>query len=301
MERWKVSESSLPAGSDIRFREQGLWEKYRWQSFTAVAIVLLQAGLIAGLLYERKKRQDAEVESMHRMSELAHVNRNSTAGELSSSIAHELNQPLGSILTNSETAELILSSQSPDLNEVREIIADIKRDDLRASEVIRRLRSFMKRTPFETKDVDLNVLLREVFDFLSVQAEARDVALYLKASPETLRVKGDPVQLQQVVINLIVNSMDAMAAKSYERTVTGRAEINGGRMAVISISDSGPGIPTAKLSQVFDPFFTTKEQGMGIGLSIARTIILAHHGHIWAENDVGGGAVLRVSLPLSVA
>jgi signal transduction histidine kinase len=301
MQRWKVSESSLPAGSEIRFREQGLWEKYRWQSVTALAIVLLQTGLIVILLYERKKRQDAEVESMHRMSELAHVNRSATAGELSSSIAHEVNQPLGSILTNAETAELILSSQSPDLNEVREILADIRRDDLRASEVIRRLRSFVKRTPFETKDVDLNVILREVFNFLSVQAAARDVALYLKASPEVLRVKGDAVQLQQVVINLIVNSMDAMAAIPYGRTVIGRAERNGGRSGVISISDSGPGIPAEKLSQVFDPFFTTKEQGMGIGLSIARSIILAHHGSIWAENDAEGGAVFRISLPLSAA
>ncbi len=301
MMRWNVSESSLPAGSKIQFREQGLWEKYRWQSITTLAILLLQAGLIAILLHERKRRQNAEVESMRRMSELAHVNRSSVAGELSSSIAHELNQPLGSILTNSETAELILSTQSPDLNEIREILADIKRDDLRASKVIRRLRNFVKRTQFETKEIDLNAILREVFDFLSVQAAERDVTLDLKASPEMLVVKGDPVQLQQVMINLVVNSMDAMAATPDGRTVVGRAEIDSGNSGVISISDSGPGIPPENLSQVFDPFFTTKEQGMGIGLSIARTIVLAHRGRIWAENDAGGGAVLRVSLPLSAA
>ena len=120
------------------------------------AVLLLQAGLIVVPLYERKKRHDAEFESRHRMSELAHVNRSATAGELSSSIAHELNQPLGSILTNTETAELILSGQSPDLGEVREILADIRRDELRANEVIRRLRSFLKRTTFETRDIDLN-------------------------------------------------------------------------------------------------------------------------------------------------
>ena len=138
LERWQVNESSLPAGSEIRFREPGLWEKYRWQSVTAFSIVLLQAGLIAILLYERKRRHDAEFESRHRMSELAHVNRSATAGELSSSIAHELNQPLGAILTNTETAELILSSPSPDLGEVKEILSDIRRDDMRANEVIRR-------------------------------------------------------------------------------------------------------------------------------------------------------------------
>jgi signal transduction histidine kinase len=301
MQRWEVSESSLPAGSEIRFREPGPWEKYRWQSVTALSILLLQAGLIAILLYERKRRHNAEVESRHRMSELAHVNRSATAGELSSSIAHELNQPLGAILTNTETAELILSSPSPDLEEVREILADIRRDDLRANEVIRRLRSFLKRTAFETKNIDLNALMREVFDFLSMQASTRNVSLYLKAPPEALRVNGDSVQLQQVIINLIVNSMDAMAAMPYGRTVIGSAEMNGGKSAVISISDSGPGIPANKLAEVFDPFFTTKEQGMGIGLSIARTIVLAHQGRIWAENDPEGGAVFHVTLPLSAA
>jgi signal transduction histidine kinase len=301
MQRWQVAESSLPASSEIRFREPGLWEKYRWQSLFAFSIVLLQAGLILILLFEKKRRRDAEVESRHRMSELAHVSRSATAGELSSSIAHELNQPLGAILTNTETAELILSSPVPDLEEVREILADIRRDDLRANEVIRRLRSFLKRTTFETKDIDLNALMREVFDFLSTQASARNVSLYLKASPEALRVNGDSVQLQQVIINLIVNSMDAMAAIPYGRTVIGRAEMNGGKAAIISISDSGPGIPVDKLAEVFDPFFTTKEQGMGIGLSIARTIILAHKGRIWAENDAEGGAVFHVSLPLSAA
>lgn len=299
MQRWNVSESSLPAGSEIRFREPRLWDKYRWQSIAVIAALLLQAGFIMILLRERRKRRGAEIESRQRMSELAHVNRSATAGELSSSLAHELNQPLGSILTNAETAELILGSQSPDLNEVREILADIRRDDLRASEVIRRLRSFTKRTMFEAKDVDVNELMREVFDFLSVQASARNVALYLKASPEAVRIKGDPIQLQQVIINLIVNSMDAMVAIPYGRTVIGRAEMNGGKSVVISISDSGPGIPADKLARVFDPFFTTKEQGMGIGLSIARSIVLAHEGRIWAENQTEGGAVFHLTLPLS--
>jgi signal transduction histidine kinase len=296
MRRWNVS--NLPAGSEIRFRERSLWENDGWQSISVAAAFLIQAALISILLHERKKRSDAEFESRHRMTELAHANRQATAGELSSSIAHELNQPLGAILTNAETAELILDSTSPDLSEIREILADIRRDDLRASEVIHRMRSFLKRTPFETKDIDLNDTMREVFEFLSVQASARDIALYLQASPEALRVQGDPVQLQQVILNLMVNSMDAMAAMPNGRTVVGRTEMNGGSSAVISISDSGPGIPPNRLNEVFDPFFTTKQQGMGIGLSIARTIVQAHKGRIWAENVASGGAVFRLSLPL---
>jgi signal transduction histidine kinase len=298
MRRRNVSGSNLPPGSEIRFREPSLWENYRWQGISVAAAFLIQTALISILLHERKKRNDAEFESRHRMTELAHANRQATAGELSSSIAHELGQPLGTILTNAETAELILNSPSPDLSEVKEILADIRRDDLRASAVVHRMRSFLKRTPFEIKDIDLNDTMREVFEFLSVQASARNIALYLQASPEALHVRGDPVQLQQAILNLMVNSMDAMAAMPNGRTVVGRTEMNGGSSAVISISDSGPGIPPNRLNEVFDPFFTTKKQGMGIGLSIARTIVQAHKGRIWAENVAGGGAVFRLSLPL---
>jgi signal transduction histidine kinase len=299
MLRWNVGESSLPEGSEIRFREPTFIERYRWQSTAIFAALFVQAGLIAFLLHERHLRRDAEAESRNRMSELAHVNRQATAGELSSSIAHELNQPLGSILANAETAEMILKSERPDLEEIGEILADIKRDDQRAGEVIRRLRGYLTRTPFETKDIDLNQIMGETFKFLSVQASAHNIALYLQTAPGELRIKGDPVQLQQVILNLVVNSMDAMAAIPYGRTVIGRTELNGGSTVEISISDSGPGIPPDKLSQVFDPFFTTKDQGMGIGLSIARTIILAHKGRIWAENQSGGGAAFHFTLPLA--
>jgi signal transduction histidine kinase len=301
MRRWGVSESSLPPGSEIRFHEPSVWERYQWQIIAIAAALLIQAALISILLHERHKRSNAELESRHRMMELAHVSRHATAGELSSSIAHELNQPLGAILTNTETAQLMLNSPSPDLSEIKEILADIRRDDLRAGEVLHRTRSFLIRAPFEVKDIDINDTIREVFDFLSVQASDRNVALYLKPSSSPLPVKGDPVQLQQVIMNLMLNSMDAMVAMPYGRAVTGRTEMNGGSSAVISISDSGPGIPAERLNKVFDPFFTTKKQGMGMGLSIARTIVQAHKGRIWVENRVEGGAVFHLSLPIALS
>ena len=300
MQKWKVSKSSLPPGSEIRFREPTFWQRYRWQSIIVVATILVQATLIAILLQERRRRRYAEVEARKRMSELAHLNRLATAGEMSASIAHELNQPLGAILTNTETAESILKAATPDLAEVKEILADIRRDDQRANEVIRRLRSLVKLKPFETRIINLNETVREVFQFLSVQASIRNVTLDLQEAPEVLQVKGDPIQLQQVILNLVVNSMDAMATlPNNGRAVTGRTRICIGISAEISITNSGPGIPSEQLTRVFEPFFTTKEQGMGIGLSIARTIVQAHGGRIWAENQTEGGAVFHLSLPLA--
>jgi signal transduction histidine kinase/ABC-type uncharacterized transport system substrate-binding protein len=299
MQRWGVRESDLPRGSEIRFREPSFWERYRWQSLAIAAVLLIQAALISILLRERRKRNAAEAEARSRLSELAHVGRQATAGELSSSIAHELNQPLGAILTNAETAELILKSPHPDLAELREILADIRRDDQRASDVITRMRNFLKRTPFEIRELDLNDVMREAFAFLAVQASARNVALYYEACSEALPIRGDAVQLQQVILNIVVNSMEAMLAMPYGRAVIGHAELDGGTSATVSISDSGPGIPPDKLREVFDPFFTTKKDGMGVGLSIARTIIQIHKGRIWAENHPEGGAVFHLSLPLT--
>jgi ABC-type uncharacterized transport system substrate-binding protein len=158
MQRWGISEKNLPPDSTIYFREPTAWERYWWQIASVVAVLLIQAGLIAVLLREHRRRQLAEVQSRQRMAELAHVNRFSTAGELTASIAHEINQPLGAILTNAETADAILNSPSPDIAELKDIVKDILQDDRRAGEVIRRMRSLLKKAPFELKNLDLMTL-----------------------------------------------------------------------------------------------------------------------------------------------
>ena len=300
MQRWGISESRLPPDSKILFRSPTAWEQYYAYILAVTAAILIQTALIFWLLYEHRRRREAEVAARQRMSELAHMNRRATVGELSASLAHEINQPLGSILTNAETAELIANSPSPDMAEIKEIMADIKRDDQRAAEIIRRLRNILKKAPSETKDFDLNEVVREVFDFLAVQAGARDVTLSNVPAQQMLQVHGDQIQIQQVILNLIINGMEAMAdAPLEQRQIIGRTVQLDDRFAEISISDFGPGISSADLEKVFDPFFTTKTEGMGVGLSIARTIVETHGGRIWAEPHAAGGAVFRFTLPLA--
>jgi signal transduction histidine kinase len=299
MLRWGISQDSLPPGSEIQFREIPAWQRYSWHIAFVSAVVLIQAGLILILLHEHRRRRVAEVQARQRMAELAHINRFSTAGELTASIAHEINQPLGSILTNAETAQSILVSPHPDLEELKDIVDDILRDDRRASEVIRRIRSLLKKAPFEPKNIDLNELVRETVDFLSALAVGREVKLSSFISPVVLPIVGDRIQLQQVILNLVVNAIDAMAATSSDdRAIsirTSRVE----NFAELAISDRGPGIPEDKLKEVFEPFVTSKSKGMGVGLSIARTIVEAHDGRISANNEPGRGAVFRIKLPIS--
>jgi signal transduction histidine kinase len=299
LQHWNISESRLPAGSIVRFREPTVWQQYRWQIAAICAVVLLQGGLISGLVYERRRRLDVEAQARRRSAELAHINRYSMAGELTATIAHELNQPLGAILANTETAELMVKSPTPDLQEIGEILADIRRDNQRASEVISRLRSLLKKAPLELRGIDLNDVARETVGLLSAWAVARDVDLASVITPTPLPIKGDLIQLQQVIINLIVNAVDAMSAVpgAERRTTVSTARTDD--CADLCVSDAGPGIPALNLKQVFEPFFTTKAQGMGMGLSIARTIIDAHGGRLSAENHASGGALFRVRLPLA--
>jgi signal transduction histidine kinase len=298
MQRWGISESSLPPGSTVYFREPTVWERYWWQIASVVAVLLIQAGLITVLLREHRRRQLAEVQSRQRMAELAHVNRFSTAGELTASIAHEINQPLGSILTNAETADAILQSSTPDIAELKDIVKDILQEDRRATEVIRRMRSLLKKAPFELKQFDLNEIVQETIRFFSALAVGRKFEMANVITPDALPILGDHVQLQQVILNLVMNGIDAMKDTPGENRIisirTSRVE----NFAQLSVSDRGHGIPEDKLKEVFEPFFTSKAEGMGMGLSIARTIIQAHNGLISAKNRDHGGATFRIRLPL---
>jgi signal transduction histidine kinase len=298
LQRWNITESRLPPGSEILFREPTALQRYSWQIALITAVVLLQAGFISALLREHRRRQLAEAQSRQRMTELARVMRFSTAGELTASIAHEINQPLGAILTNAETADAILKSPTPDIAELKDIVKDISHDDRRASEVIRRMRSLLTKAPFELKNLDLNDVAREALEFLSSLAVARKVELTSLITQNALPILGDRIQLQQVILNLVVNGIDAMTDTPTENRIisvrTSRIE----SFAQLSVSDRGHGIPEDKMKEAFEPFYTSKAEGMGMGLSIARTIIEAHNGHISAKNRDHGGTTFRIRLPL---
>ena len=300
MQRWGISESRLPPGSEILFREPTAWEKYQWQiALTAIAL-LFQTALIVGLLYEHRRRRTVEVESHKRMAELAHLNRQTTAGELLASIAHELNQPLGAILSNTETAELMLDSPTRNDEEIKTILADIKRADQRATDVIQRLRRLFTKTRVEAQSVDLNEIVREVIGILAAQAAAHNVTLKTVLIPHPLNVKGDRVQLEQVILNLVVNAIDALAkaATDNRRIKVRTGLLDDEHTAELSVSDNGPGVRPDVLKQIFEPFFTTKHGGMGMGLAISRTIVEAHGGRLSAENRASGGAIFRLTLPV---
>jgi signal transduction histidine kinase/ABC-type uncharacterized transport system substrate-binding protein len=300
LNRWNISESLLPKPNEVLFRRPSAWEVYRWQVLAVSAAILIQAALIIGLLYERRRRLLAEVESRQRMAELAHINRYSMAGELTASIAHELNQPLGAILVNAETLEEMLRAPTLDVAELREITSEIRRDDQRAGRVIEHIRSLVKKVPIEVKQLDLNDVARDTLAFLSSLAIARQVQVRHVLAQVPLPIMGDSTQLQQVLLNLIVNALDATADKPIsERVIIVRTERSEGWIE-FSTSDSGPGIPPDKLKEVFEPFFSTKPSGMGMGLSIARTIVESHGGTIVAQNQTRGGATISVKLPVKL-
>jgi signal transduction histidine kinase/ABC-type uncharacterized transport system substrate-binding protein len=301
LKRWAIPEARLLPGSEIHFREPSLWEAYRRHILSAGAVFLVQGALIGGLLLERSRRLRAEMQARQRMAELARLNRYSVVGELTASIAHEINQPLGAIVVNAETAELITKSPKADWRELAEILGDIRRDGHRATDVIRRLRGLLGRMPVETKNIDLNQLVQDTSNLLSGYLAGRKTRLSTLIARAPVIVRGDSIQLQQVIINLVVNSVEAMSAVPAEdREVTIQTAVLDG-FGKVTVTDKGPGISADRLEEVFEPLFTTKAEGMGMGLAIARTIIKAHDGRIWAESLDGAGARFHIMLPFRKA
>jgi C4-dicarboxylate-specific signal transduction histidine kinase len=242
----------------------------------------------------------AEHEAQRSREQLAHVARVSTLGELSASIAHQINQPLTAIRTNAHVARRIMNASQPDVAEIRDILEDIVNDERRASDVIASVRALLRRGQLEMVRIDLPAAIREVATLIDDEVHLRQVSLGLQLDREPIAVHGDRVHLQQVILNLLQNALEAAADDRWppRRTVNVTCE-RVDHQACVRIEDSGPGLPPGREESVFEAFFTTKENGMGMGLSIVRSIVEAHGGTVQARNRRGGGAVFEVRLPLA--
>ena len=295
--RWELDERRLPEGSQVIFRQPTLWQTYRWHVAGATALIAVQAALILALLVQRRRRREAEAASRRLLGQIAHLDRVAGMGQLASSLAHELNQPLTAIRANAEAAHRLLGAARPDLAELRACLADVISDDQRASEVIRRMRGMLQRTDFASVPLALNELVASTLGLVANEALLHNVAINFRATANLPPAYGDVVQIQQVILNLMTNAITAAANGSAAPRTVGVWTMEAGAGQVeLGVQDSGKGIAGADLDQVFEPFFTTKLDGLGMGLAISRTIVEAHGGRLTAENAPAGGAIFRVRL-----
>ena len=297
---WQAALKGTP--SDIEYRvivgDQLKWVRSKVEvEFDRVG----QPLLAKGFLQDISKRKKSEEEAARLRNDLAHVTRVSTLGQLGQNIAHEVNQPLAAIVANAEAALRLLEEKEPDLKEVRLALGDIVSDQKRASEVVQRIRTLVKKEPPVHTRVDLNNLAEDAVKVVRSDATAKDASILVDKDDRLLSVQGDPVQLKQVVINLLVNSLDALdCSMATTRRITVKTGSENSTFVSLSVSDTGMGIGSEIEPRLFDPFFTTKSQGIGLGLSISRSIVEAHGGTIHAASNNEGGATFIVRLPVAM-
>ena len=245
---------------------------------------------------ERRQAQDALLAAQ---ADLAHAARVATLGEISASIAHEVNQPLAAIVTSGEAGLRWLRRDVPDLREVATTMGHVVAQGRRASEIVARIRSFLKKAPPQQDELQIDEIIEEATALVAREFAKDDVALAMEMEPGLPPIRGDRIQLQQVLVNLLINAAQAMSSQSGSRLVTLRTGTVDGESLAITVQDSGPGISPNDLPRLFDPFFTTKHGGMGMGLAICRTTAEAHGGQLSAESIPGSGATFRLTLPFS--
>jgi two-component system, LuxR family, sensor kinase FixL len=238
-------------------------------------------------------------ELLRNRQQLAHLTRVSTLGELAGSLAHELNQPLTAILSNAQAAQRFLATQPVDLAEVREILHDLVEDNHRASEVIRRIRALVKKGELEAAPLSIASVVRDVTLLVHSDAIVRGIRVFVSVAPELPPVHGDKVQLQQVMLNLLLNAFDASeSCPAVDHEVTIEAILDDADTIRVGVRDRGTGLADDTIDRLFLPFFTSKRDGLGLGLSISRSIVEMHKGRIWAENNKDHGATFYFTLPI---
>jgi signal transduction histidine kinase len=264
---------------------------------------LLQALQLVGEVFANAlSRHQGEHEMQRLRQELAHIGRVSAMGELTASLAHELNQPLTAILNNAQVAQRFLAADVVDIAEIREILDDIVADDKRAADVIQRLRLLLKKGDLEYVSLDINEIVTEVARLVMTDAAIRNVSVRLDVATGLPRVRGDRVQLQQVLLNLVLNGLDAMRKPGGgDRRLVIRTFRESESAVAVAVQDAGSGIPPGDAAHIFEPLYTTKPEGIGMGLAIARTIVGAHGGRLRGDSNADGGATFQFTLPVEKA
>jgi signal transduction histidine kinase/ABC-type uncharacterized transport system substrate-binding protein len=295
--RWRIPEGRIPPGCVTVNRPADPLRTYAWMVVAVALVVVVQAMLLSALLMQSRRRRIAEQKLLAHNTEMAQESRIAVLGALTANLAHEINQPMGAILSNTEAAQLMLEQDTLTPEKLREILADIRADDLRASDVIRELRALFGRGQWRPVAVELNAEVAEALRHVAFEAARAEVTIAPAYGAEMPAVMGDPMQLQQVVVNLVVNAIEAVAPlRNFRRVV--RVLTSARRDGVeISVIDEGPGLAPEASRAIFESTFTTKRGSMGLGLSIVRSIVEMHHGKVWFEPNVPRGAVFRVWLP----
>jgi signal transduction histidine kinase len=300
LRRWHIPESRLPPGSEVRFQGPSLWHDYRRETLIVLGAIVLESVLIVGLLYERRARRRAEIESRRNLALAADANRREIVTAMAGSIAHELSQPLSAIEHNARAAE-ILASNGATAGALSETFADIREAAARAAQVIQRQRRMLRNRPIAKKPVDIHGVVRDSVAFIAHATDAKQVRVDVHLPSGPCVVVGDQVLLQQVLVNLMMNAVEAMADTPVERRrLLVETRVAHDNMA-LAVRDAGTGLPASSNEQLFEPFVTTKRDGLGIGLTIARTIVEAHLGTMDARNNPDGGATFTITLPFRPA
>jgi signal transduction histidine kinase len=298
LQRWNISESRLPPGSTVLFQPPTAWDQYRWEIILIAAAFLLQSALIAGLAFEHLRRRNAEILARRSIGELANMNRVATAGKLSASIAHEMKQPLAAMVTNVGAGLRWLGAAEPNLEETRAALQSVIKDGNRAAEVVDSVRAMFKKEQTERTQLNLNDIISSVLYLLRDELRPQDIIVRTNLDSQLPSVQGHRGELQQVILNLVRNAADAMKDVTYRpRVLTVKSEIQSPNDVLISVADSGTGIDLKDIDHIFDAFFTTKSNGMGMGLSICKSIIEDHGGRLWALRNLKHGSVFNISLP----
>jgi C4-dicarboxylate-specific signal transduction histidine kinase len=247
---------------------------------------------------EDRKRAEQERERMRQLeADLAHTNRVSTLGEMAASLAHEIKQPIAAAITSANSCVEWLAHEPPNLDRARSAAARVDKYGNRAAEIIDRIRSFYKKSPPQRELVYVNGIIQEMLTLLKGEADRCSVTMRTDLAAELPKIKADRVQLQQVLMNLMVNGIEAMRDTGGELTV--KSQRQDGQL-LFSVSDTGVGLPEGKTEQIFSAFYTTKSQGSGMGLAISRSIVESHGGRLWASANSGGGATFHFTLPIQV-